>query len=94
MTPTELLQDAAEAWDWLEQQPDAPYLLRIYAAVYILRLLSESLTAQEWAAYPLLQARLHAVRESLRFGIDTFRAWWQQARPLLLQEPTPNRRLC
>lgn len=97
MTPAETLGKLAEAWDWLQRHPDAPPAIEVLVANFILHVIQWLLEQEGRKQYPHLAARLPKLYRCLEHGdIETFEAWWTQARPLLLQTPVapPNMRLC
>lgn len=95
MNTAELLAALADAWDWLVLHPDAPPALELVIANSLLNTLTCLLNELGRARYPTIAARLPFLYRCIECGdVETVRAWWQQARPLLLQEPAPNRRLC
>lgn len=83
--------EAIQAWDWLEQTPDAPLLLRLAAAMYILFLAA----GVDSPAALLRSPRLRPVYVGIVQGdLEPFRAWWAERRECPLSAagaPAPPR---
>lgn len=97
MSPLELLWELAENWDWLRRHADAPPALEVLLANFILNTIQYLLSQEERKQYPQLSARLPQLYRCIERGdIETFEAWWSEARPLLLQplHTLENPRLC
>ncbi|MCX7924397.1 MAG: hypothetical protein N2554_01140 [Fimbriimonadales bacterium] len=69
----EELQEAIQAWDWLEQNPDAPLLLRLATAIYLMFLA----TGVDSPAALLQSPHLRSVYTGIvRGDLEPFRTWW------------------